>query len=423
MIYQQIAEFLSQKIGLQADSIGRPTVERALHARLAACAMDEQTYWHHLRESSAETQDLIEAMVVSETWFFRDRTSFQALTTEVLAKSEPTSSGRMLRFLSIPCATGEEPFSLAMALLDDGRSAESFQIDAWDVSQRALAWAEQATYGKNSFRGTDLRYRARHFESVGSDYQVKDQVRRMVRFKQANILAAESLAPDGLYDVIFCRNMLIYFDRPSQQRAVQLLARLLAAKGTVFVGPSEAAPLLGNGFVSSRIPGAFAFRRADVLRPGGKVVAAKQTATPMQRQTTGAQLRSVAETPPAAGSGLPLASVPRLPESHTMNVPDWVGAASQLADAGRLAEAMEVCDRGLAGEQPCAQAYHLKGVLHDALGDGEEAIAHYRKALYLDPHHQDALLQLGAALLKNGDRDAAQQLFNRVARLLAKGDG
>jgi chemotaxis protein methyltransferase WspC len=101
----------------------------------------------------------------------------------------------------------------------------------------------------------------------------------------------------------------------------------------------------------------------------------------------------------------------------------WIQQASQLADAGRLAEAMEVFNRKLEDAQPCAEAYYLKGVLHDALGQDQDAIAHYRRALYLDPLHQDALLQLGAALLKGGDRDGAQQLFNRAARLEAVGDG
>jgi chemotaxis protein methyltransferase WspC len=422
MIYTQVENYLNQKMGLHAESIGRPAIERALRARLSACGMDERDYWQYLCESAAETQDLIEAIVVSETWFFRDRGSFQALTTEVLAKSARDTSSQPLRLLSVPCATGEEPFSLAMALLDSGRSPDSFQIDAWDISQRALGVAERAIYGKNSFRGTDLRYRERHFAKSASDYQVADPVRRKVRFRQANILASEPLAADGLYDVIFCRNMLIYFDRPSQQRAVESLARLLTHGGTLFVGPSEAAPLLANGFVSSRIPGAFAFRRANAMPYTQKSVAAKRIAPPQRVRSKGTPLAHVPARKPTISTGLPTAPVATLTVSHPMEQTAWIQEASQLADAGRLGEAMEVVDRKLEDARPCAEAYYLKGVLHDALGQDQDAIAHYRRALYLDPLHQDALLQLGAALLKGGDRDGAQQLFNRAARLEAVGD-
>jgi chemotaxis protein methyltransferase WspC len=94
----------------------------------------------------------------------------------------------------------------------------------------------------------------------------------------------------------------------------------------------------------------------------------------------------------------------------------------RLADAGKLTEAMALCDRALRHEPTCAQAYYLKGVLHDALDQADAAVTHYRKALYLDPQHRDALLHLGATLLKSGDRDGAQPLFDRAARLTGTSD-
>jgi chemotaxis protein methyltransferase WspC len=99
----------------------------------------------------------------------------------------------------------------------------------------------------------------------------------------------------------------------------------------------------------------------------------------------------------------------------------WVELVLQLADAGRLSEATELCDFQLASAEPFAQAFYVKALLHDALGESQNAIALYRKALYLDPQHHESLIQLGAALLRGGDRSGAQNLFDRAARLTGSG--
>jgi chemotaxis protein methyltransferase WspC len=414
MINSKIEEYLNARMGLDAASIGRVAVERALRIRLAVCGLDADAYWEHVRGSELETQELIEALVVPETWFFRDRNAFDALTRDVLPSLRKTQPDRMLHILSLPCATGEEPFSIAMALLDAGFAADGFQIDACDISLRAIAFAEQATYGRNSFRGSELGFRARNFEETVSGYRLHDDIRRKVRFAQANVLLDSSFAIGRQYDVIFCRNMLIYFDRRNQQRAVQALARLLAPQGTLFIGASESAPLLSNGFASARLPGACAFRKAGETAVSKRAPSAAQSVVaPPTRTVVSLPLRP---TRPAGGVGAGGAPAVALATDQ-----DWITAAQQLADRGDLAEAMQLCDRNLNAAGPCAQAFYLKALLHDAFGQSTEAITHYRKALYLDPSHQDALVHLGAALLQDGDTANAQNLFDRAERLTRSG--
>jgi chemotaxis protein methyltransferase WspC len=320
----------------------------------------------------------------------------------------------MLHILSLPCATGEEPFSIAMALLDAGFAADGFQIDACEISLRAIAFAEQATYGRNSFRGSELGFRARNFEETASGYRLHDDIRRKVRFAQANVLLDSSFAIGRQYDVIFCRNMLIYFDRRNQQRAVQALARLLAPQGTLFIGASESAPLLSNGFASARLPGACAFRKAGETAVSKRAPSAAQSVVaPPTRTVVSLPLR-----PTRPAGGVAAAGAPGVALATDQ---DWITAAQQLADRGDLAEAMQLCDRNLNAAGPCAQAFYLKALLHDAFGQSTEAITHYRKALYLDPSHQDALVHLGAALLQDGDTANAQNLFDRAERLTRSG--
>lgn len=449
MINSRIEDYLNARMGLDAASIGRVAVERALRTRQAVCGLDADAYWEHVRGSELETQELIEALVVPETWFFRDRNAFDALTGMVVPSLRKAQPERVLNILSLPCATGEEPFSIAMALLEAGFAADGFQIDACDISLRAIAFAQAATYGRNSFRGAELGFRARNFEQTAGGYRLRDEIRGKVRFAQANVLLDSSFALGRLYEVIFCRNMLIYFDRCNQQRAVQALGRILAPQGTLFIGASESAPLLSNGFVSARLPGACAFNKVGTAAepktarfPGiAQSAVVAPTRIVVSPESRGTRLGAGVGSRPAASAWAGVAAgagaAPSVSAAASVSagastnagratvvvMDDWLAAAQQLADRGNLAEAMRLCDRNLNAAGPCPQAFYLKALLHDACGQSAEAIAHYRKALYLDPSHQDALVHLGAALLKAGDLSNAQHLFDRAERLTRNGGG
>jgi chemotaxis protein methyltransferase WspC len=152
---------LKEMMGLDSATVGSATVERAVRIRMARVGVDRrEDYWQQLRSSKAELQELIEAVVVPETWFFRDPAAFTALVRLAVAESRPPTPANVLRLLSIPCSTGEEPYSIVMALFDGGFSPEQIQVDAVDISARALFQAKHGVYGSNSFRGQNLVFRA-----------------------------------------------------------------------------------------------------------------------------------------------------------------------------------------------------------------------------------------------------------------------
>jgi chemotaxis protein methyltransferase WspC len=249
---------LKETIGLDAAVIGSSAIDRAVAERQQACRLPAaDAYWDHLRASESELQELIDAVIVPETWFFRDREAFAALAGPVVRS---WSTERVLRLLSVPCSTGEEPYSIAMALLDAGLAPARFHIDAVDVSERALAKARRAVFGRSSFRGESLAFRDRYFDEDGNGWRLAPHVCAQVTFQQSNLLDAAFLRDAEPYDVIFCRNLLIYFDRPTQDRATAVLARLLAPDGFLFVGPSETGLLLAHQFPSTKLPLAFAIR-------------------------------------------------------------------------------------------------------------------------------------------------------------------
>ena len=279
MIQAAIEALLRQKIGLDALTVGSNTITRAVNRRMTDCGLtDANVYFAKLQTSATELEELIETVVIPETWFFRDREPFVFLSGYAVSEWLPKNPGRTLRVLSLPCSTGEEPYSIAIALLEAGLNPRNFSIDAADISKVALKKADRAVYGKNSFRDKNLDFRDRYFTGLGGDiYQLNDLVRGKVNFIQGNILDSYFLVNQIPYDVIFCRNVLIYFDEAGRIQTVQLLNRLLKKTGILFLGHSESGQKLPNQFVSVRHSLAFAYRKTDI--PDSPSVQVKQEQT------------------------------------------------------------------------------------------------------------------------------------------------
>lgn len=396
---------LKRTMGLDIQSIGRPMLERALQERQGSSGVaDLDAYWLLLQMSEPEQLQLIESVIVPETWFFRNREAFQEMVQLVQRWPRLISSSQPLRILSLPCSTGEEPYSIAMALLDDGMPPQHFQIDAIDISPQSLHAARQAVYGKNSFRGNYLSFRDRYFALNEQGYALSETVRQQVRFAQSNLFAADLLAGQAAYDIIFCRNLLIYFDRATQHQAVTVLLRRLATDGLMFVGPAESALMMLHALTPIKAPMAFAFRQgapqAEAARPVVPPVAAYVPPAP------GASRARTSPTKAKAAAGRAAKPLP----------PVTLAAARLLADQGKLSEAAALCEQFIRLHGASAEAYYLMGVIHDAADRKQPAADCYRKALYLEPAHADAMTHLAALLQTMGDHAGAKLLQQRARR-------
>jgi chemotaxis protein methyltransferase WspC len=403
-------DLLERTMGLNAASIGASAVRRAVNARIRACDLEsDDAYWTLLQRSREELQELIDAVIVPETWFFRDPQAFAAMALMATTQAGKGASFRPLRLLSLPCSTGEEPYTMAMALLDAGLPASGFRIEAVDICARSLAQARLGVYGRNSFRGGNLAFRHRHFEAVERGYRISDAVRASVQFAFGNILDADFLAGAASYDFIFCRNLLIYFDGPTQNRAIGVLKRLLGPQGALFVGHSEAGLMFCNGFASAKIPMAFAFHAAPLppSSPMAEPVVGKPSVKHKMHAARPAPVRS--PRPGAlAREAVPVAARPSIDELR------------QIADSGRLEEAAQGCKSHIREHGPSSDALLLLALINDASGDFVAAANYYRKALYLDPGNSEALGHLALLLRKRGDHDGARLLDERMRRNLGR---
>ncbi|AZC29134.1 Chemotaxis protein methyltransferase [Pseudomonas chlororaphis subsp. piscium] len=408
---QRFFDFLKERIGLDVASVGPAIIERAVRQRsIAQQAPSTDHYWQTLQGSRDEQQALIEAVIVPETWFFRYPESFATLAKLALSRLAELKGMRALRILSLPCSTGEEPYSIAMALFDAGLAPHQFKVDGFDVSPLSVERARQAVYGKNSFRGQHSDFRERHFTAEDERYSLSERVREQVRLQVGNLLDPTLLANEPPYDFVFCRNLLIYFDQPTQRQVCEVLKRLTHVEGVLFIGPAEGSLLGRLGMRSIGIAQSFAFSRHTEPEPEPAPVFVPSTLPVRQ------PVRSIAppvRSRPFASAAPSPSPAPTRPANDATTL---LASIAALANEGKSAEARVACEHYLDTHEPVAQVFYWLGLLSDVAGSALEAQGFYRKALYLDPQHAEALVHLAALLASQGDVAGARRLQERAAR-------
>jgi chemotaxis protein methyltransferase WspC len=419
-------------------SVSKVAAERAVRERAAHTgAANAGAYLAQMTQE--ELNALVELVVVPESWFYRDQQAFHA-AAEYLTARLAAAPERLLRVLSIPCAGGEEPYTMAMVFSDAGLPHDRFIIDAVDISQVCVARAKNGVYGRNAFRNQDLGFRERHFTACGKEqYRVNDTIRQQVRFKQGNVLEAGQAERPGYYDVIFCRNLLIYFDKPTTSSAVAMLDLLLRQDGLLFVGYAEVPSLCQNGFTPLPYAQAFGLTKealqTSAKRPRAASSASSASATlsalsaapimappgrPAVKQApSGVPLRAPSGVPlraPAAGVRV---AAPR-PAPVSVAAPpaaDLLADARRLADLGQLKEAEGKCRDHLAQAPDSAEAYFILGLLNELTNKLQQAEDYWKRCIYLQPDHYEALCHLALLAETNSDAATAAALKARAARI------
>jgi chemotaxis protein methyltransferase WspC len=397
----KIESLLQKTIGLKVTSIGKATLDRSVQRRMKALSInDKKAYVEKLNSSVLELKELIEEVIIPETWFFRDQEPFKAITQFLVAQWLPKHKNNLFRVLSAPCSTGEEPYSVTMTLLGSGWPADKFSIHGVDISNRSIARAKKGVYTEHSFRGTDLSYRGKFFKKDKKIFILNKNICEMVHFHTGNILNSTFMEGLGLFDVIFLRNVLIYFDELARHQAIATLYKILADDGILFVGHAEANLFNNSPFTPAPYSQAFAFHKKTKREPGTKA---------------GVERTFPTKIPPE--SRTPMVKRPSPFQKKSKNNQLDLKVARQLADKGELQKATKICKTYLDQHGPSAQAYFLLGIIHDASDDTIQAEKLFRKALYLNPNHEESLIFLSFFAEQTGDITEAKNLKQRIARL------
>jgi len=411
----QIERMLHERIGLDASTVGISLVHRAVHRRMQACDIATVTsYAARLGQDTVELQELVEEVVIPETYFFREPEALDAVARRAYLATPRASVEMPVRILSAPCSTGEEPYSIAMTLVAAGVAPSGMSIDALDVSDKAVRRARAAVYRGGSFRG-DMQPWRRYFEETKHGFALGDEIKSLVRVVRANLLDPEFRAPRSAYDYIFCRNLLIYFDGDTQARVLATLTSLLSHDGILVVGAADTFAVRRAGFVP--VPGAersFLFHHrpasaADVIAPA-PTVRTKVIAPRVKPRVKATAVR----VPVASPSVQPVAA----PVVATSAATNLIAEIARLADAGRLGDAIKLGETAVNARDASAELLALMGTTYDAIREDDRAESCYRRALYLDPSHADALLHLALLMERRGDSPAATRLRARARRTL-----
>ncbi|HEB68159.1 MAG TPA: tetratricopeptide repeat protein [Desulfobulbus sp.] len=411
---QKIVDLLEQSIGLNVDTVSDSTFRQAIQHRMDALRVEDvDSYAQQVATSADELGCLTEEVVVPETWFFRHKESFNILTERIL-KAQERSRHFLFRILSLPCSTGEEPYSVIMALLQAGINLNHVYIKAVDISERALAIARRGVYGKNSFRSTDLSFRDIFFTPVDKEFVIRESIRAKVHFARGNITDASFTESLGHFDIIFCRNILIYFSPETQQKVIDDLYTMLVPGGILFTGHAEANLFLDSRFLRCSRADSFAFHKKDkevvvetCPEPG---TAHHGMLLPAEPDRILTDLRPQAVQPPPEPS-----PPPSLPP--TENDDDMFETVLLMADTGKLEQAAEACEQHLQNSGPSSRWYYLLGVIRDSLGQPEAAVELLRKALYLDPEHEESLFLLSLLAEQTGEHARAVNYRRRVRKI------
>ncbi len=409
----RLGELLEEVAGIDPDVLGDKNLARAVRERMSACKLaDEEQYLVRARSSSSEMEALIETVVVPETSFFRDKGPFTFLGRHVCDEVVRERAAWPLRILSAPCSSGEEPYSIAMVLQEAGLSPEDYRIDALDISRGLLRKAERAAYTQHSFRGVAESFRDRYFVVTGREYVLKSNVRHGVRFIHGNLMDDRVLDGKQPYDIVFCRNLLIYLGAGARARVLSTIERLMIEDGLLFVGHAETSCLPAKRFASLHHRGAFCFRKVGIST--AEIAAGKQVALPqISASSTTIQIKPDVRQerkPPHA----PSPGRPRSKDSFEM--------ARQLADQGRLPEAASICERLLLDEGADAGTYCLLGTVLLGLGSIERAEECFTRAVYLDERCYDAVVHLSLIREHRGDSSGAEVFRHRAARIRLQGN-
>jgi chemotaxis protein methyltransferase WspC len=399
-------------------NLSKPVVDRAIRHRMEhTAAVDQEQYLESM--TPQELTALVELVVVPESWFYRDQQAFHAAAEFTRARLA-ADSGRLVRILTIPCAGGEEPYTMAMVLADAGIPPGNFIIDAVDISPGCVERAKSGVYGRNAFRNQDLGFRDRYFSHLGGDeYRIADTIRKQVRIKQGNLLEFDLSTRTGYYDLIFCRNLLIYFDKPTTKAAIAKLDALLSPNGQLFAGYAEVPSFCQYGFTPLQYPQAFGLTREAPAAPRKPAHPAPQPvkAAP-PRAARGAPAQPPPPSPPAGRvAKAPAARPAAAPAPASAPAADLLAEARRLADLGDVKAAESKCRDHLAQQPESAEAYFILGLLNELTSKIKLAEDYWKRCIYLQPDHYEALCHLALLAEANNDAAGAAALKARAARI------
>lgn len=253
-IFRLIRDMIRDYCGIYFDDDSRYLIEKRLSRRVRFSHFGSfRDYYRHLlydRNRDEELASVIDVLTVNETYFFREQNQLKTFSEEILPElREICKDKKRLRIWSAGCSTGEEPYTIAMLILDKGHfHGWNIEIFGSDINQRVLQAARKGIYGKNSFRTTEQYFLNKYFKKEDSLFRISDSVKQYVNFSHLNLLDLVKVKLVGTMDIIFCRNVLIYFDHLSRKKIIEMFYERLVDGGYLLLGHADSLVNISTAF-------------------------------------------------------------------------------------------------------------------------------------------------------------------------------
>lgn len=434
-------DYIAEQSGLFLDESKMDSLRISLLAR--ATFHDFSSYLEYrdfMRESPEEFNELLSLITNNETSFFRYRAQFDALKIvlpEIMQRKAATD--RRIRIWSAGCSTGEEPYSIGMTVLDFLRDDITWTVEVLgtDVSKRALAFCETGLYDEKAAKNMEERFRDRYLEPLDGKWRIKPELGRVVSFGYHNLIKEPyPLAVMGNWDIIFCRNVTIYFKLESTKRVIHNFYQSLNPGGYLFIGHSETLRTISDEFKSTEVGGVFLYHRklepeAEQARPQTGPVddeAAKPAAADEAREPADiAVAEAVAGLFDEASEHFKLGNIEealplleQVKEAQPENADVHVILAYVYANKGDYALATTACQTALNLQPLSARGHYLLGVMCEKEGRVADAEDEFKKTLYIDPNFALAHLNLANVYRAQGKSELARRSYHNAIDLLLK---
>ncbi len=421
--------------GIQFEESRSQTLHFALWKRLQKRHLGSyQEYYHFLKNSPQgpfEFQQLIDLITNTETHFFRNPAQFDVLKQFVLPEiiwRKERLKERKIRCWSAGCSTGDEAYSIAIVLRESLPFPSEWDISilATDINRNALAHARKGVYGEKNLVQIPKDDRLKYFKLQDSYYDLNPEIKGAVQFEYHNLVKDPFLDKRMRdVDILFCRNVLIYFDPQKTQKVIENFFHCLSPEGYLFLGHAETLWQITDQFESIEFPHTFIFRkrRQRDHKVGGRPImvlpeGSFNASPPSHSLEFGSEIGQKKDPLPAQ----PREDIPHgvSGKPNIENVQSYFSLATRLANEAKYQEAYEVLSKIITEDNLNGEAYYLLGILSYKIGNLLEAESHFRRVLYVNPDSPLAYFNLGTIYLYQGRVKEATREFQNTIRLLEK---
>ncbi len=393
---------VTDRVGIDVDA-GSSRVVEAITSRARATGVSADEYLAG-QLYRADLDALVRELTVGETYFFRHGDQLAALFQDVL-RDRLASGHRPVRIASAGCSTGEEPYSIAIGIREAGFDCRDFEIHAFDINDASLARARAGRYSPWALRETSPERVAAWFTREGRDLVLSPDIRASVTFDRRNLLAPASW-PAAFYDVVLCRNVLMYFAPAAMLSAVAQIAASLRSGGFLFLGHAETLSRAGHALDVCHTHGAFYYRRRDDGHVASDATGWDDAIARSSKRLEHLEAR-VLGPHSVIDTGVPEPA-------------DVIARAMVNVELGRFEEAQDLCHH--ADGHDAGAAEHILSLCAEATGALDEALLHAHHAVVLDPALAMAWVHLGLLAQRTGDVALARVAMPRAIDALGRDD-